>query len=89
MNVVAEYLQENKMKQVSLVGYDLIGKNIQHLEDGIIDFLINQNTKGQGYWGIQALADHLIFRKKNNPIKYLPLDIITKENLQYYIESEG
>lgn len=89
VNVIAEYLQRQKLKQVSLVGYDLIEKNIQHLEDGVIDFLINQNPKGQGYWGIQALADHLIFRKKNNPIKYLPLDIITKENLQCYIDSEG
>lgn len=89
VNVIAEYLQQKKIRQVSLVGYDLIGKNIRHLETGNIDFLINQNPKGQGYWGIQALADHLIFRKKNNPIKYLPLDIITKENLQYYIDSDN
>ena len=86
-NIVAEYLQQRSLKHVNLVGYDLIEKNLHYLNSGQIDFLINQNPKGQGYWGIQGLADHLIFNKKNNPIKYLPLDIITKENLHYYVEA--
>jgi LacI family transcriptional regulator len=88
-NVIAEYLQQKELKQVNLVGYDLLEKNLHYLEKGVIDFLINQNPKGQGYWGIQGLADHLVFRKRNNPIRYLPLDIITKENLQYYIEADN
>jgi LacI family transcriptional regulator len=88
-NIIAEYLQERNLQQVNLVGYDLIEKNLLYLDKGVIDFLINQNPKGQGYWGIQGLADHLVFRKRNSPIKYLPLDIITKENLQYYIEADS
>lgn len=87
-NIVAEYLQQRDMQHVNLVGYDLIEKNLHYLNNGHIDFLINQNPKGQGYWGLHGLADHLIFNKKNNPIKYLPLDIITKENLHYYIEAD-
>ncbi|MFB9864405.1 LacI family DNA-binding transcriptional regulator [Rufibacter immobilis] len=87
-NVIADYLHQKGIKGVSLVGYDLIDRNLFHLETGAIDFLINQNSKGQGYWGIHALADHLVFQKKSTPIKYLPLDIITKENLQYYVEAD-
>ncbi|GGG24213.1 LacI family DNA-binding transcriptional regulator [Pontibacter amylolyticus] len=87
-NVVAEHLSQQGLQHVNLVGYDLIEKNLHYLNSGQIDFLINQNPKGQGYWGIHGLADHLIFKKKNNPIKYLPLDIITKENLHYYIEAD-
>jgi LacI family transcriptional regulator len=70
------------------VGYDLLQKNLNYLNQGIINFLINQNPKGQGYYGIHLLMDHLVFKKKIIPIKYLPLDIITKENLHYYVESE-
>lgn len=88
VNVVADYLQQIPGHKINLIGYDLIERNLHYLETGTISFLINQNPKGQGYWGIHALADHLIFQKKNNPIKYLPLDIITKENLQYYIEAD-
>nr|WP_230680534.1 substrate-binding domain-containing protein [Pontibacter sp. 172403-2] len=87
-SIVAEYLQDRQITQAHLIGYDLMEKNLHYLNLGIIEFLINQNPKGQGYWGIHALADYLIFQKKNNPIKYLPLDIITKENLHYYIESD-
>lgn len=87
-HIMADYLAQKKLQQVHLVGYDLIEENLAHLNTNRINFLINQNPKGQGYWGIQGLADHLIFKKKNNPIKYLPLDIITKENLHYYIEAD-
>ena len=87
-SIVAEYLHDRQLTQTHLIGYDLMEKNLHYLNQGTIKFLINQNPKGQGYWGIHGLADHLIFQKKNSPIKYLPLDIITKENLQYYIEAD-
>ncbi|RNI33018.1 LacI family transcriptional regulator [Rufibacter immobilis] len=87
-HTVAHYLQERAMTHIKLIGYDLMEKNLEHLNKGTIEFLINQNPKGQGYWGIYGLADHIAFKKKVNPIKYLPLDIITKENLHYYIEAD-
>ncbi len=86
--VIAPCLQSPARKRIRLVGYDLLEKNLPYLNDGAIDFLINQNAKGQGYWGIVRLADHLVFQKPVAPIKYLSLDIVTKENLQYYIDSE-
>lgn len=85
---IANYLNSRKPNHVKLVGYDLLNKNLAYLNQGVINFLINQNPKGQGYFGIHLLIDHLVFKKKIPPIKYLPLDIITKENLHYYIESE-
>jgi LacI family transcriptional regulator len=60
-------------------------KNIHYLNEGIIHFLINQNPKGQGFFGVQLMVDHLLFNKQVEPIRYLPLDIITKENAQYYL----
>ncbi|WP_210514691.1 LacI family DNA-binding transcriptional regulator [Hymenobacter terricola] len=83
---IAPYLQANHREDIRLVGYDLLEKNIHFLNENVIDFLINQNPKKQGYWGISALADLLVFKKKVPALKYLPLDIITKENLQYYVD---
>jgi LacI family transcriptional regulator len=85
---IASYLSKRNLSQVRLVGYDLLTKNLDFLAKGIINFLINQNPYKQGYLGIYLLIDHLIFKKKITPIKYLPLDIITSENLYYYLESE-
>ncbi len=81
---IAEYLVKRNLKHIRLVGYDLLEKNIHFLNQGIINFLINQNPYKQGYYGIELLIDHLVFKKKIEPIKYLPLDIVTTENLLYY-----
>ena len=66
----------------------MLPKNIKLLNNGMISFLINQNPKGQGYWGISHLVDALIFKKEVPVFKYLPLDIVTKENLNYYIDTD-
>ncbi|MDQ4139576.1 MAG: substrate-binding domain-containing protein [Bacteroidota bacterium] len=85
---IAFYLEKHRLTHIKLIGYDLLPKNIQYLEDGTINFIINQNPKGQGFWSIHQLSDYLVFKKDIIPIKYLPLDIITKENLNYYIDGE-
>jgi LacI family transcriptional regulator len=70
------------------VGYDLVPANLNYLKKGTIGFLINQNPQRQGYLGIRQLADFLVFRKKVAKLRFLPLDIITIENLQYYLEED-
>ncbi len=85
---VAEYLTQKRHNDVKLIGYDIIPENIRHLEKGVISFLINQNPKGQGFWALQMVADELIFNKKVPALKYLPLDIVTKENVSYFMLEE-
>jgi LacI family transcriptional regulator len=83
---IAAYLEHAGVTGLNLIGYDLLPENIDFLNKGIIKFLINQNSKGQGYWGIHQLTQHLALKQSVTPIKYLPLDIVTKENINYYIE---
>jgi LacI family transcriptional regulator len=86
---VASYLQQKNITHIKIVGYDLLPQNITYLNSGFISFLINQNPKGQGYWGINQLADHLVFRKEVSALKYLPLDIVTKENVNYFVDLDN
>ena len=74
--------------QVKLVGFDLIDKNINYLRANKIDFLINQNPMEQGFQGIVSLFKHLILKEKVKPVQYLPLDIVVKENTDYYLKRE-
>jgi LacI family transcriptional regulator len=83
---IANYLEQRHIKHIKIVGYDLLAKNLQYLNKEAICFLINQNPKGQGFWGIHLLTDFLVFKKEVPMLKYLPLDIVTKENLNYYLE---
>ena len=85
---IASYLKQRHIKHIKIIGYDLLPKNVHYLNSGIISFLINQNPKGQGFWGIHQLANHLVFKKEVPALKYLPLDIITKENVNYFIDDE-
>jgi LacI family transcriptional regulator len=85
---IAAYLVKHGLTHIKLIGYDLLEQNLGYLNKEIIHFLINQNPHGQGYWGIHQLANHLVFKKTIQPIKFLPLDIITKENLEYYLDPE-
>jgi LacI family transcriptional regulator len=82
--MIVAWLEEKGIKHMKLVGYDLLQPNMDYLNTGEISFLINQNPKGQGYWGIHQLADHLVFKKKVAELKYLPLDVVTRENAAYY-----
>lgn len=85
---VAAYLERKNITGIRIIGFDILPENIHYLNRGLIHFLINQNPKGQGYWGVRHLADKLVYKKEVPAIKYLPLDIVTKENLIYYIDED-
>lgn len=76
-------LSQNRVK---VVGFDLIEPNLKYLEENKIQFLINQNAWHQGYLGIITLVNHLILQKGIPPLQHLPLDIIVRENVEYYLK---
>ncbi|MDN5214472.1 LacI family DNA-binding transcriptional regulator [Fulvivirgaceae bacterium BMA12] len=84
-HIIADFLQKKSLQKIPLVGYDLIAENINYLKSGEINFLINQNPKLQAYLGTSYLSDFLVFGKKIERTKLLPLDIITVENLDFYL----
>ncbi|NEU07019.1 LacI family transcriptional regulator [Flavihumibacter sp. R14] len=84
---IAKYLEEKGLSHIRIIGYDLLEKNLYYLNNDVISFLINQNPMGQGYWGISILTDFLVFKKPVPLIKYLPLDIVSAENVSYFTEA--
>lgn len=72
-------------KELVVVGYDLLDENIDYINKGKIDFLIHQKPKRQAYLGVYHLAEHFLFGKDIPSQKLLPIDIITTENLEYYL----
>lgn len=81
---VAHFLYERKINDITLIGYDLIKKNLDYLERGVIDFLIGQKPEEQGYKSVLTLFNYLISGKRSARINYSPIDIIMKENIDYY-----
>jgi LacI family transcriptional regulator len=84
--MIARYLEETKRKDVTLVGYDLLKESVHYLKKGTIDFLIAQNPEEQGYMGIMALFNYLVMDRVPKKTNYRPIDIITRENVDYYLK---
>lgn len=77
-------LEQIQIKGIRVIGHDLIRENIGFLNKGIVDFLICQRPEEQGYNAILTLFDHLVLKKEVKNENYTSIDIITKENLDYY-----
>jgi len=82
--IIGEYLLNNKRSDFKLIGYDLLDRNICCMKKGSIAFLIAQQPELQGYNGIKALCNHLIFKKEVAAVNYMPIDLLTAETIDYY-----
>lgn len=86
---VARLLKERKLTHIPLVGYDLITDNISFLNEGVIDFLINQNPVQQAKLGVRSLFNFIVFNKPIPHRQLLPLDIISRQNYKSYLDVGG
>lgn len=81
---LAKIIEEKGLKDIRIIGHDLISENINYLKKGIVDFLICQRPEEQGYNAVYALFDHILLKKQVKTDNFTSIDIITKENLDYY-----
>jgi LacI family transcriptional regulator len=83
--LIALYLEEKGIKSVNLIGYDLLEANVKFLKSGITRFLIGQRPEEQTYKGIKKLIEYLTLSKVPEKIEYLPVDIVTSENVDLFL----
>jgi LacI family transcriptional regulator len=83
--LIAKYLEQNNLKSINLVGYDLLDSNVRHLKNGTTRFLIGQRPEEQTYKGIKKLFEYLSVYKSPDKIEYLPVDIVTSENVDFFL----
>lgn len=83
--ILAGYLAARRRTDVRLVGYDVIRRNGQMLGAGVVTALIAQRPEAQGYRGVMALCEWLVERRRpETTVNHMPIDILLKENIQYY-----
>lgn len=83
-NFIADYLEANHIEGVKMVCMDLTSANIDALKKGKIDYLIGQEPEYQGFYAMKTLLEYLIFKKPVTKQNYVQLDILTRENIDYY-----
>jgi LacI family transcriptional regulator len=83
--LIALYLEEKGLKSINLIGYDLLDMNVKYLKSGITKFLIGQRPEEQTYKGIKKLFEFLSLNKVPERLEYLPVDIVTSENIDFFL----
>lgn len=87
--LIGEYMQQHAARHFHLLGYDLVPRNINCLRSGLIDFIIAQQPSAQGYGSVEALCNQLILKKNVKQLHYMPLSLITIENLDFYLDTNS
>ena len=83
-HIVGDFLLKTKRSNVQIMGYDMVGKNVRDLREGSISFLIAQHAYMQGYSCVDALFQHIVLKKKVAPANYMPIELLSKENIDFY-----
>jgi LacI family transcriptional regulator len=83
-SIVSRLVHKHRKNGIRLVAYDLLKENVEQLNKGLIDFIINQNSREQARVGVGHLANFLLFTKEPADF-FFPLEIITRKNLSPYV----
>jgi LacI family transcriptional regulator len=83
--LIALYLEKNNLHSINLIGYDLLDLNVKFLKSGITKFLIGQRPEEQTYKAVKKLFEFLSSNKVPDKMEYLPVDVVTSENVDFFL----
>lgn len=83
---VGRLIEKYKIEGINVIGHDLLNENIEFLKKDIVHFLICQRPEDQGYNAMNKLFRHVVQKRKIALENYTSIDIVMKENVDYYKE---
>lgn len=83
-HLVGEFLLKTNRRDIQIMGYDMVHKNADCLREGSISFLIAQHAYQQGFSCIDALFRAIVLKKKVTPVNYMPIELLSRENEDFY-----
>jgi LacI family transcriptional regulator len=83
-HIIGEYLLERNKRDTQIMGYDMVPKNAECLRRGSVSFLIAQHGYQQGYSCVDALVKAIVLKQLVEPVNYMPIELLTKENCDFY-----
>lgn len=83
-HIVGEYLLRNNRRDIQIMGYDMVDRNAECLRQGSISFLIAQHGYQQGFCCVDTLFNAIVLKKEVQPVNYMPIELLTKENVDFY-----
>lgn len=88
-HVVGEFLLRTNKRNIQIMGYDMVEKNATCLREGSISFLIAQHAYMQGYNCVDTLFKAIVLKQEVAPVNYMPIELLTKENVDFYRRTQS
>jgi len=83
---IGRLIEKYNIEELKVIGHDLLKENIGYLKQDIVHFLICQRPEEQGYNAVNKLFRFVVQKREIETEKYSSIDILTKENVDYYHE---
>lgn len=85
--IIADILDSLGIGKVKMISFDLTANNARCVRSGKIEALLCQRPALQGFLAVKAAIRYLLYNKMDMPEHtIMPIDIIMKQNLDYYRE---
>ena len=85
VHLIADYLRRNPRADRHVVGFDDIAKNIEALDEGLVEYLVTRKISMQSYHTISLLVASIIGENApHNRDNYMHMDILHKLNSKHY-----
>lgn len=81
---IASILKKSQLPNKMIIGFDTLDENVQYLKEGMIDVLIGQQSKAQGYNAVMLMFNYLFKKVEVDGTHYLPIDILNRQNIDFY-----
>lgn len=86
--LISDSLASAGIRGICVGGFDATSGNARCINEGTLDFLINQHPERQGFLAVESTLHYLLYGVPDkNQSEYLPIDIVFKENLQFWQDS--
>jgi LacI family transcriptional regulator len=82
--VVSQLLEKLSQKKIHVICFDYTLNNVKELRKGNIDILLCQHPQTQGFLAVNTVIRYLVYGEKTSRSHYLPIDIVMRENVDYY-----
>lgn len=83
---VGRLIEKYSLKNIRVIGHDLLRENVAFLKKDVVQFLICQRPEEQGYNAVNKLFKHVVQKRVIAKENYTSIDIVTKENVDFYKE---
>lgn len=83
-HIIGDYLLRRNKRNCQVMGYDMVPKNAECLRRGSVSFIIAQHSYQQGFSCIDTLFRAVVLKQKVDPVNYMPIELLSKENCEFY-----